>query len=90
MGIHGKVLAVLLQHFMPWMADILVRRGEAGSQNFFCHICYIYVHHAEIGAHLLVEQGLLQEAAIIAGHHKAPAEFDPPELLLLRQADERN
>ncbi len=50
----------------------------------------VYYHHAEIGADMLLREGLAAEEEIVRRHHKAPAEDDPPELRILRMADEMN
>ncbi len=50
----------------------------------------VYYHHAEIGADMLLREGFAAEAEIVRRHHKAPAEDDPPELRILRMADEMN
>ena len=50
----------------------------------------VYYHHAEIGAAMLLQEGFAAEAEIVRRHHKAPAEDDPPELRILRMADEMN
>ena len=50
----------------------------------------VYYHHAEIGAAMLLREGFAAEAEIVGRHHKAPAEDDPPELRIVRIADEMN
>lgn len=86
MGIAGKVAAVLVQHFFPSGAEKLAksRKGWLG------HVMYVYYHHPEIGAVKVETLGFKQEAALIRCHHAKPKADDPPELVLLRRADELN
>ena len=88
MGTKGKILAVLLHAAAPdWVRNKGAADGPAGSLQ---HMLYVYLHHAELGAAKLSALGLSAEASIVAGHHKAPAEYDPPELKILRMADGMN
>ena len=82
MSIFGKVFAVLVTSLFPSLADKLERDGN--------HAIYIYRHHAEVGAKKLQDIKLYRESKIIAGHHKPPTPEDPPELKLLRIADDKN
>ena len=50
----------------------------------------VYFHHPEMGADSLFHLGFAREAEIVRKHHEAPAENDPPELRILRMADEMN
>lgn len=80
--IAGKVFVVLVTTFAPKFAERLEINGN--------HALYIYHHHAEIGARKLQQIGLFKEAKIIAKHHAPPKSDDPPELKLLRLADNAN
>ena len=82
LNIFGKVFAVLITHFLPKLADGLELHGNK--------MIHVYRHHAEIGAQKLLEIGLLKESKIVAAHHLTPKNTDPPELKLLRIADEEN
>ena len=90
MGVAGKVFAVLMHKFFFFVSMRWAARGASGRGGFPCHVLYIYYQHAELGAAELTDYGLFAEASIIRAHHHAPQETDPPELLLLRQADELN
>lgn len=86
MDVFGKVWAVLLKHFLPALAQKLSLKGT----GYFGHIMYISYHHAQIGAEKLQHIGMVQEAEIVRYHHAPPKENEPPELKLLRAADELN
>ena len=90
MGIAGKVFAVLMHKFFFSFSMRLAERGASGRGGFLCHVLYIYYQHAELGAAELSDCGLFAEACIVREHHHAPKDTDPPELLLLRRADELN
>lgn len=86
MGTGGKVLTVLLAAALPHWAEA---RGEKASGGL-ASLLHVYYHHPEIGAARLRQIGLSDEARLVARHH-APADADdPPELILLRQADRLN
>ncbi len=85
-----KVIAVIADGCCPVLARQWASAGKAGWVQNTRHALYIYFNHAELGRDKLLKLGLRELAEIIAKHHKAPAEDDPLELLLLRQADERN
>ncbi len=85
LGIFWKSAAVLFASWFPAIARIYAS-GAKGNGILYRKM-RIYFHHAEIGAEMLVRSGFMEEAAIIAGHHEAPADGDPPELRLLRMAD---
>lgn len=86
MDVFGKVWAVLLKHFLPGLALKLALNGT----GYLGHIMYISYNHAQIGAEKLQHIGMVQEAEIIRYHHAQPKENEPPELKLLRAADELN
>ena len=90
MGTFDKVFAVLLYGVVPQRAAAWAVPGRGTGLTGLRHALYIYGHHPAIGARRLQQAGLDREAMLAAGHHKAPAESDPPELLLLRQADAMN
>ena len=80
--IRGKIFVVLVTTFAPRFADRLEINGNRAL--------YVYHHHAELGAQKLQRLGLFKEAKIIAKHHAPPKPNDPPELKLLRLADNEN
>ncbi len=82
MSIAGKIFCVLVHTFSPKLADKLEIRGNREI--------YVYRHHAELGAEKLQKIGLLKESEIVAAHHSPEKIDDPPELKLLRSADEQN
>ncbi len=86
LDIFGKVWAVLLKHYLPAQAQALAQ----SDKGYLGHIMYVYYHHPEIGAQKLEAIGMVQEAAIIRYHHAPPTTNEPPELALLRAADELN
>lgn len=86
----AKVFAVLVDGFCPERARRWARAAKSGRGHDLRHALYVYFHHAELGREKLLALGLTELAEIVAKHHEAPAEDDPPELLLLRQADELN
>ena len=90
MSIMGKVLSVLCYAAFPRQS---IRWATAGDAYWFAglrHILYISSSHPALGAQWLRQAGFAREAVLVAGHHKAPAESDSPELLLLRAADAMN
>lgn len=86
MDVMGKVLAVLVKHFFSQKARQLAEKQHGWLE----HIMYVYYHHPEIGASKLETIGMTEEAAIIRWHHASAAGNEPPELVLLRAADELN
>lgn len=80
--IRGKIFAVLITAIAPKFAERLEINGNRAL--------YVYHNHAELGAQKLQQIGLFREAKIIAKHHAPPKPNDPPELKLLRLADNEN
>ncbi|MBQ7723223.1 MAG: HD domain-containing protein [Selenomonadaceae bacterium] len=80
--IRGKIFAVLITAIAPKFAERLEINGNRAL--------YVYHNHAELGAQKLQRIGLFREAKIIAKHHAPPKPNDPPELKLLRLADNEN
>lgn len=87
LGTCGKTFAVLFAALFPRFARAC---GRDESNGIIARKMHVYFHHPEIGADALSSMGYSQEAEIIRKHHKAPAEDDPPELRILRMADELN
>ena len=87
-GIFWKCFAVLFADLFPSQAQDY---GDGAHGDGVLHRkMRVYYHHAEIGAAMLLREGFAAEAEIVHRHHKAPAEDDPPELRILRMADEMN
>ena len=87
-GIFWKCFAVLFADLFPSQAQDY---GDGAHGDGVLHRkMRVYYHHAEIGAAMLLREGFAAEAEIVRRHHKAPAEDDPPELRILRMADEMN
>jgi len=85
-----KVLSVLAYKIFPDFVKKWGRYGKGSSLDNLRHAFYIYLYHAERSRDQLLSLGLIELAEIVAEHHKAPTENDPPELLLLRKADDLN
>ena len=83
LDIFGKVFCVLAVNFFPVRARMW---AEDGTSKMLA----VYFHHPKIGAALLRDIGLSEEAAIIERHHEVPRVDDSLELRLLRLADEAN
>lgn len=90
LDIWGKVFCVLMMHFLPRLAKKMERRTAEHFWQKPGHALYVYEHHAAIGAAKLRQNHLSAEAEIIAKHHRPRWADDPIELVLLREADERN
>ncbi len=87
LGTCGKTFAVLFAAWFPGYA----RKYERGKGNgLIARKMRVYYRHPEIGADMLSGLGYTREAEIVRKHHEAPAEDDPPELRILRMADEMN
>ncbi len=86
-----KVAAVVAHRFAPGRAAGWGRPGRGGKVANLRHALHVYFHHPERGAALLTAIGGDERlAGIIARHHQPPAAGEPPELTLLREADERH
>ena len=87
-SVFWKCLAVLFAGLFPSQAKAY---GDGACGDGVLHRkMLVYYHHAEIGADMLLREGFAKEAEIVREHHKAPTEDDPPELRILRMADEMN
>ena len=85
LGTWWKSFAVLFAAFCP---DLARSYGEDASDGILGRKMHVYFHHPQIGAEFLLQKDLGKEAEIVRKHHEAPAEDDPPELRILRMADE--
>jgi len=83
-----KVITVLAHTCCKSWAESWGRLGRGNRLQNLRHAFFIYFHHGERGAELLTsihaEHRIVE---IIRQHHKAPADNDPPELAILRKAD---
>lgn len=86
-----KIITVLADAALPAQARRWGRLGRGGKLDNLRHAFYIYFHHAARSAALLEETGTdFAVIELVRRHHEAPLEHDPPELQLLRAADQRN
>ncbi|MPN10188.1 hypothetical protein SDC9_157483 [bioreactor metagenome] len=83
-----KIITVMAHKLAPQWAKQWGREGRGGKIRNLRHAFYIYFHHPARSASFLQAIGASPaEVEIIARHHKAPAKNDPPELGILREAD---
>jgi putative nucleotidyltransferase with HDIG domain len=86
-----KIITVILDKIAPAWVRRWGRSGRGGKVANLRHAVYIYYHHAARGAAMLQAAGVAEEiTAIVARHHETPADGEPPELRLLREADNLN
>lgn len=83
-----KIFTVIAHKFAGSKAKAWGRPGKGNKLDNLRHAVYIYFYHPERSAAMLEALGECPLIVKIAGeHHKAPAADDPPELNILRQAD---
>lgn len=83
-----KILTVLAHKFTGNWAKRWGRYGRGSKAANLRHAFYVYFNHPRRSADLLKsinEDPLIIE--IVSKHHEAPAKDDPPELTILRIAD---
>lgn len=83
-----KIITVIAHKLNGKWAEQWGRLGKGNKLKNLRHAFYTYFHHPQRSALLLTainEDPLVVE--IVSRHHKAPAETDPPELCILRRAD---
>lgn len=86
-----KIFTVLGHYIAPGWVLRLGRLGRGNKLDNLRHAFYIYFHHADRSADMVLENGTdARVADIIRSHHKTPADNDPPELRILQAADELN
>lgn len=90
MDVWGKVLAVLVHHFLPARLNRWQKMARHSWLDYPGHALYVYVHHPAIGAARLKAIGCCREADVIRQHHERPKPEDSQVLILLRIADEQN
>lgn len=83
-----KVITVLAYSCCKSQAERWGRFGRGNRLQNLRHAFFIYFRHGERGAEFLTKIHADQRIVeIIRQHHKAPADNDPPELTILRKAD---
>lgn len=88
---YDKIITVIGHCLFPNWTQKWGRQGRGTMIKNLRHAFYIYYHHAKHSAALLQEIGeSSQLVEIVDKHHKAPADHDPLELVLLRKADSMN
>lgn len=84
-----KVIAVLADKFFSQAAKSWEKEGRGGKIDNLRHALYIYYNHAIRGAAMLLKAGAAPEVAgIVKQHHLSAQACDPPELQILRRADD--
>jgi len=85
-----KIVTVIADKFVPTWSKKWAKLGQGNKLDNLRHAFYIYFHHAKRSEAKLQAIGLIELAVLVSKHHKAPAGDDPLELILLREADEKN
>lgn len=86
-----KIMTVIGHKVSAKWAKKWGRLGRGSKLQNIRHAFYIYFYHAQRSAEMLQGIGTLAPIVeIVRKHHKAPADQDPLELILLRQADDLN
>jgi putative nucleotidyltransferase with HDIG domain len=86
-----KIFTVLLHQIASKKARDWGREGRGSRTDNLRHAVYVYFNHPQISAKILQEIGLEEKIIdIVAAHHRPAAIDDPPELKLLKAADEMN
>lgn len=86
-----KIFTVLLHKLAPTYIKTWGRKGRGGKIDNFRHAVFVYYHHPERSRDILEEIGSEQNLVdIVAAHHRPARNNDPPELKVLKEADEMN
>jgi len=86
-----KIITVMGHKLLPGWAKQWGRLGRGNKLANIRHAFYIYYHHGERSSTMLKEiDSNSQMVEIVARHHKAPADDDPLELIILRESDDRH
>jgi len=84
-----KIITVLAHKLAPHWAKEWGRRGRGSRLTNLRHAFYTYFNHPDLSADLLRMIGVSPVIIdIVSKHHKAPEESDPPELVILKAADD--
>ncbi len=86
-----KAAAVVAHRIAPRRAEGWGRPGRGGKVANLRHALHVYFHHPERSAALLAATGGEERlVSIVLRHHQPPASGEPPELAILRAADEKH
>lgn len=86
-----KIAAVIAHKAAPHWAKRWAKAGRGSRVANLRHAFHTYFHHAERSAEFLQQSGSnAAVVAIVRRHHQAELPEDPPELTLLRIADDLN
>ena len=86
-----KIITVMGHKLSPKWAKQWGRPGRGSKLDNIRHAFYIYFNHAEQSAAMLKEiEASSRMVEIVARHHKAPTDYDPLELVILRKSDDLN
>lgn len=86
-----KIVAVMAHKAAPHWAEKWARQGRGSRIDNLRHAFYTYFYHAKSSSFLLKQINCNPVAtAIVGSHHEAPADNEPPELTVLRKADDLN
>jgi putative nucleotidyltransferase with HDIG domain len=86
-----KIITVLAHKLAPHWAYEWGRPGRGNRFDNIRHAFYIYYHHAERSAEMLLAAGTTGILInIVRRHHELPDAGEPAELALLRKADNKN
>ena len=84
-----KIITVMGHNLAPRWAKQWGRLGRGSKLDNMRHAFFIYFNHGERSAAMLKKIGVApQIVEIVAKHHKAPADHDPLELVILRKSDD--
>jgi putative nucleotidyltransferase with HDIG domain len=91
LSIIDKVIAVLLDKYAPLKAHEWGRFGRGGKLDNIRHALFIYYNHPAISASLLKDLDVCDKVVnLVLRHHFEEVPGDPPELNILRKADNLN
>lgn len=86
-----KIITVVAHYFAPGWSRSWGRQGRGGPVANLRHAFYTYYNHPERGVALLAAAGAEDNLLdIVRRHHDAPADGEPVELTILREADNLN
>lgn len=86
-----RVWYVLVRKVSRRLVRKIAKKGSSSWLGKLRNAFYIHIYHGELGAQLVLREGLCGELADLIRHHHDPArQSDSLELSLLRQADELN
>lgn len=84
-----KIITVMAHKLAPRWAKGWGRLGRGTKVDNLRHAFYTYFKHPELSAAALKRIGSNSQIIdIVSKHHKAPEKSDPPELTILKAADD--